>query len=65
VCYICREYKGVLGYTNKGWCHHTCVNYMPEINFENEYKETITGDLELDRSGLFCYICKKKCGYSL
>jgi len=37
-CFICHDYKGLLADTDEGWAHYTCVNYIPEISFEDDYK---------------------------
>ena len=39
VCYFCNDLKGAMMFDQKlglGWVHYTCVNWIPEIWFEDE-----------------------------
>ena len=46
-CFICKEFKGLLGQfylkdfglNAQSWAHYTCVNYIPEIHFIDDFKE--------------------------
>lgn len=42
------------------WFHNTCVNWMPEIWYKDENREQIEGEINDDRKGLFCHLCKDK-----
>lgn len=67
-CIFCRDLKGIIVKTNLGWAHITCVNWLPDIWFEDEDKSIIGGKIDPERKRLFCYICKnqkKNRGYSI
>lgn len=57
---LCDDVQGIIVNTNIGWAHISCINWTPEIWFDNEQKTLVGGKLNKDRFGLFCYICKKK-----
>jgi len=64
-CFLCEGFKGLITRTNFGWAHVTCINYIPEVWYEDEYKQTITGRVHPDRRNLLCTICKKKNGFCI
>lgn len=44
-CELCPNLKGVMTKTNIGWVHMTCVNWHPEIWFDNKEKSEVGGCL--------------------
>ena len=60
-CILCSDFKGIIVRTNIGWVHITCVNWMPEIWFnENSDKTIVEGNLTAERQKLTCSYCKGK-----
>jgi hypothetical protein len=58
-CYFCNDLKGIMVKTNQcGFAHISCINWIPEIWFEDTEREQIGGSISSDRFKLFCYICK-------
>lgn len=61
VCAYCNDLKGIIIRDSNGvWAHLTCVNWIPEIWFMDDNRDTIGGKLDPDRKKFPCYICRKK-----
>ena len=59
-CIFCKDVHGVITENNFGWAHITCVNWMPEIWYDDQDNKKICGKMNKDREGLFCHICKDR-----
>lgn len=63
-CLLCPDYKGIMKKVGNNWFHIDCVNWTPEIYFEDDLKTKINlSYLNKDRfNGLVCNICNVKEG---
>ncbi|CDW90148.1 protein jade-3 [Stylonychia lemnae] len=62
-CHFCNQLKGMLMFCQKNniWAHYTCVNWIPDVWFTNEFKNEIDGKINnSERTKLFCCVCRKK-----
>ena len=60
-CSFCPDERGALvRLKSKEWVHIVCVNWINEIWFETEdiWFEKYGGELDLQKFGLQCYLCK-------
>ena len=59
-CVLCSDLKGIIVNTNIGRVHITCVNWIPDIWFDDVMKTVIGGKLNATRAQLNCAYCKGK-----
>ncbi|TNV85459.1 hypothetical protein FGO68_gene6208 [Halteria grandinella] len=60
-CFLCPDIDGLMKCVdplNQLWAHVICVNYNPDINFKNNDKTVIEGQLNKQRFALSCGKCK-------
>jgi hypothetical protein len=59
LCFFCSDLKGIMMRDPVyGWCHHTCVNWIPDVWFADDTKQAIDGKTNPDRYRFGCSICK-------
>ena len=59
-CILCNDFKGAIVETNIGRVHLTCVNWLPDIWFDNDEKTKVGGNLTKKRFSLSCTFCNRK-----
>lgn len=62
-CFLCDEVQGCMKQIDKKeniWAHSICINWTPEIEFSDEFKNKIIGKINLERFNLTCRHCLKR-----
>ncbi|CDW88690.1 phd zinc finger-containing protein [Stylonychia lemnae] len=60
-CQFCNDLKGIIIRDQRNiWAHITCVNWIPDVWYKDDYKTLIEGNFNNDRQKLNCYVCRKK-----
>ncbi|CDW90174.1 phd zinc finger-containing protein [Stylonychia lemnae] len=58
-CFLCPDIKGLMKEISKDkWAHVICVNWNPDIYFNDEKVEGVSGDVQPQRFQLSCNMCK-------
>jgi len=67
-CFLCPDIDGAMkkvsydGGTDNLFAHVACVNWIPEMYFQDDKKEKVIGTLQKERFTLNCNRCKRKDG---
>jgi hypothetical protein len=54
------ELSGAIVQTNIGWVHISCVNWLPELYFEDAAKKQVHGEIWESRKNQTCCYSKKR-----